>query len=141
MSFNPITDAEMAVLSKDDDNTKLPDQQLEYALKSGPEVIVDSEAKNYVDHTVVIDEATNKRLRNLINRRLVVVFESANADPSKSFAMHDRLLPLSVARQGCPGNRQHHGRLIPGRMFFADEEIGRDSYRTREWSDRTMRSL
>lgn len=33
------------------------------------ELIVDVEAKGYVDHNVVIDDETNRRLRKLINWR------------------------------------------------------------------------
>ncbi|KZO91405.1 MFS general substrate transporter [Calocera viscosa TUFC12733] len=51
---------------------KALDQQLEYAPSPGEEeVIVDTEVGKYTDHTIVIDEATNKRLLRLINTRVL----------------------------------------------------------------------
>ena len=35
------------------------------------EIVVDTDAKGYIDHTIVIDDATNKRLRRLINWRIL----------------------------------------------------------------------
>ena len=38
-------------------------------MKVEDEVIVDTEARGYIDHTVVIDEATNRRLYRMITWR------------------------------------------------------------------------
>jgi len=38
-------------------------------LKIDDEVVVDTEAKGYIDHNIVIDDVTNRRLRRMINFR------------------------------------------------------------------------
>ena len=38
-------------------------------IKVDNEIVVDAEAKGYVDHNIVIDEETNRRLRRMINFR------------------------------------------------------------------------
>ena len=45
------------------------------------EVVVDSQAKGYTDHTIVIDDETNRRLRKLINWRYVLHVLTGPPDP------------------------------------------------------------
>ena len=47
------------------------DQQIQVEKTLDDEVIVDSEAKGYTNHNVIIDPATNRRLRRLIHWRRV----------------------------------------------------------------------
>ena len=58
------------------------DEKIE--LESGGATVVDNEAGDYIDASVVIDEATNKRLRRMINKRYanrLAVWFSVKADP------------------------------------------------------------
>jgi uncharacterized Zn finger protein len=41
------------------------------SITNGPEEVADVDAKGYVNHNIVIDEATNKRLRWLVHKRYV----------------------------------------------------------------------
>lgn len=47
------------------------DDHIEYADDGKGEVVVDTEARGYLDHNVVIDTATNRRLLRLINQRVL----------------------------------------------------------------------
>ena len=51
-----------------DDKPYTQTQHAEEA-KVDVEVVVDRDAAGYVDHTIVIDDATNRRLRRLIHWR------------------------------------------------------------------------
>lgn len=68
MSFlNKSGDPELAV----DDKvlgTTVHDEH-SYEVKVDGEIIVDTDARGYIDHNIVIDDATNRRLRRLINWR------------------------------------------------------------------------
>ena len=61
---SPHDDAIAQVDEKHHDRTEFAEEA-----KVDVEVIVDRDAAGYVDHTIVIDDATNRRLRRLIHWR------------------------------------------------------------------------
>lgn len=69
MSEYQIDDAVTPQLHVVADPEKGAQEQLELPNEKVVELVVDADAKGYVDHTVVIDEETNKRLRKMINWR------------------------------------------------------------------------
>ena len=68
--------------------------------------VADTDAANYVDPNLVIDEAEDKRLRRLIHKRYITI--SGHAD-SQGAAHHVRSLPYAGTRQRYSGYLVHHG--------------------------------
>lgn len=62
------------------DHEKAHLEQIESITEKVEERVVDADAQGYVDHTVVIDPATNKRLLKLINWRYGAVSYESNSE-------------------------------------------------------------
>jgi hypothetical protein len=66
-----IQPVETQLEAQDDIDTKNDVLHLEMDQEKGraEEIVMDNEAAGYVNHDLVIDEAENKRLRKIVNRR------------------------------------------------------------------------
>ena len=73
MSETPIEDAVTPQVQVVADPEKAHGVHVEQSNDKAEEHVVDVDAQGYVDHTVVIDQDTNKRLRKMINLRQAAV--------------------------------------------------------------------